>query len=151
MLEVSPSVNPYDTGFDVSGENLEDLFPAVNPQFRPFGSKILVQLRRVMTKSKGGIYLGNEERRTEAWNMQVGKLIAMGPLAFKNRKTAEPWPEGVWANIGDFVRFPRWGGDRLTVPMKDDRGDPVVILIMNDHDLMGAYEGDVRDVRAFVE
>jgi hypothetical protein len=27
----------------------------------------------------------------------------------------------------------------------------VVVLILNDHDLLGAYEGDPRDVRAFIQ
>ena len=81
--------------------------------------------------------------------MQVGKIISMGPLAFKNRKNAEDWPEGMWAKVGDFVRFPRWGGDRITVNMKE--GDPVVILILNDHDLLGAYQGDPREVHTFIE
>lgn len=147
---VIPTVNPYSTGLDVSGRSFDELFPEVDPQFRPFGSKILVQLRRVILESKGGIALLEETGDTEAWNMQVGKIIAMGPLAFKNRKTFEPWPEGSWAEVGEFVRFPRWGGDRISIDL-DKKGKPVVVLILNDHDLLGAYTGDPRDVKAYLE
>lgn len=144
------TVNPYDTGLDVTGHSLDDLWPVVDPQFRPFGAKVLVQLRRVMLVSKGGIALVDSTGDAEAWNMQVGKIIAMGPLAFKNRKTFEDWPEGAWAKQGDYVRFPRWGGDRLSIDLKDGN-KPVVILILNDSDLWGAYEGDPRQIRAFIE
>lgn len=149
-MQSLPSVNPYSTGLDVSGRSLEELFPSVDPEFRPFGSKLLIQLRRVLLTSKGGIHLVEETGDTEAWNMQVGKIIAMGPLAFKNRKSADVWPEGMWAQVGDFVRFPRWGGDRLSLDLKDGN-KPVVILILNDSDLLGAYTGDPCEVRAYLE
>jgi co-chaperonin GroES (HSP10) len=150
-IQVPPTVKPYADGQDASGTALEEAFPVVDPQFRPFGAKILVQVRRVMRVSKGGIILGTESKETEAWNMQVGKIIDVGPLAFKNRATSQPWPEGMWANIGDFVRFPRHVGDRLTVAVDDGRGDPVVILILDDHSLLGAYTGDPMKVRAFIQ
>lgn len=145
-----PTVSPYSTGLDASGFSKEELFPVVDPEFRPFGSKILVQLRRVILESRGGIALIDSTGDTEAWNMQVGKVIAVGPLAFKNRKTFAEWPEGTWCEVGDFVRFPRWGGDRITV-QPDAKGKPVVVLIMNDSDLLGAYTGDPCKVRAYLE
>lgn len=146
-----PVVNPHSTGLDVSGFSLAELFPSIDPGLRPYGSRVLIQLRRVINMSKGGIALPQSAKDTEEWNMQVGKLIAVGELAFKNRKTFEDWPEGVWAQVGDFVRFPRWGGDRITVPMDDGIGGPVTVLILNDHDLLGAYTGDVRNVRSFIQ
>ena len=149
-MEVLPTVSPYSQGIDVSGRSMEELFPEVDPQFRPFGAKVLIQLRRVVNKTKSGILLAEETQDNEAWNMQVGKIVAMGPLAFKNRKDAKEWPEGMWAKVGDYVRFPRWGGDRLSVPINDG-SKPVVILILNDSDLWGAYTGDPRDVRAYID
>ncbi len=150
-LSVVPTVKPYADGQDASGTALEDSFPAVDPQFVPFGAKVLVQVRRVMRVSKGGIILAESSKETEAWNMQVGKIRAIGPLAFKDRRNGQAWPEGMWADVGDFVRFPRWGGDRLSVPLDDGRGDPVVILIMDDHQLLGKYTGDPLAVRAFIQ
>lgn len=148
---VPVTVNPYATGQDASGSSLDEAFPTVDPQFVPFGSKVLVQLRRVLSKSKGGIILSTDTKDTEAWNMQIGKIISTGPLAFKNRKSGEAWPEGTWAEVGDFVRFPRWNGDRLTVKVDDDRGDPVVVLILDDHNLLGKYTGNPLEVRSFIQ
>ena len=143
------TVNPYSSGQDVSLFPMDEVFPKVDPQFKPFGSRVLIQLRRTVNKTRGGIILTETDQQTEAWNMQVGKVIAIGPLGFKNRATNESWPEGVWCSEGDFVRVPRWGGDRLTIPQPD--GSPVVVVILNDHDLLGAYTGDPREVKAFIE
>lgn len=142
-------VAPYSTGMDVTGHTVDELFPKVDPQFEPFGARVMVQLRRVVNMSKGGIALISETKATEAWNIQVAKLIKVGPLAFKNRATSEPWPEGVWADIGDFVMVPRWGGDRRSIPAEDG-GEPVVVLVCNDSDLIGQYTGDPLAVKAFI-
>jgi co-chaperonin GroES (HSP10) len=143
------SVDPTGQGIDVSEHELEQLFPAVDPQFEPYGARVLVQLRRVVNESKGGIILSTETQRTEAWNLQVGKIIALGAAAFKNRATGECWPEGSWASVGDYVRVPRHGGDRVVTTTP--KGEKVVILILSDYDLLGKYTGDPRKVTAFIE
>jgi co-chaperonin GroES (HSP10) len=149
MENAPPTVSPYSTGMDVSGQTLEDLFPPVDPEFRPFGSRVLVQLRRIVAKTKSGIILAQNTKDTEAWNIQVARIIACGPLAFKRRDTAEAWPEGVWAKVGDFVKVPRWGGDRWSINMEDG-GEPVSIVLCNDSDLIGAYTGDPLKIKAYL-
>jgi co-chaperonin GroES (HSP10) len=144
----APTVSPYSTGMDVAGYSVDELFPEVDPEFRPFGTRVLVVLRRVIDKTKSGIVLVQDTKDTEAWNIQVGKLLQCGPLAFKRRDSGEPWPEGVWAQPGDFVMVPRYGGERRSVPAKD--GKDVVVLLLNDTDLMGAYTGDPRKVKAYI-
>jgi co-chaperonin GroES (HSP10) len=148
-MESPISVDPTGQGIDVSDFELDQLFPKIDPQFKPYGARVLVQLRRVVNESKGGIILSVETKRTEAWNLQVGKIIDMGDSAFKNRATGEPWPEGAWAKIGDYVRVPRHGGDRIIIP--DDKGEKIVVLILSDYDLLGKYTGDPRKVTAFIE
>lgn len=146
---IMPTVNPFSTGFDVSGHGLDELFPVVDPEFRPFGSRVLVQLRRTVNKTKSGIVLVSATKETEAWNIQVAKIISCGPLAFKRRDTATDWPEGVWAKVGDFVKVPRWGGDRWSLDMNDG-GEPVAIVLCNDSDLIGAYTGDPLKIKAYL-
>ena len=149
-MQIAPTVNPYANGVDVTDYQLEELFPVVDPEFKPFGAKVMVQLRRTVNKTRSGIILTEDTTDTEAWNTQISKVIYLGPLAYKSRNDASAWPEGSWAKEGDFVRFARWVGDRLTIKM-DDGGKPVVILIVNDHDLIGQYTGDPRLVRTFIE
>ena len=96
-------------------ESLEEAFPDVSPGITAFGARVLVQIRTPKQRSKGGIILGNETRETELWNTQVAKVIQVGPLAFRNRDTLAQWPEGDWCKPGDFVRVPKYGGDRWMV------------------------------------
>lgn len=148
---IPESVDPHGQGLDVSGHSIEDLFPEVDPQFTPYGARVLVQLRRTVSTSKGGIILSTEVKRTEAWNLQVGKLFAVGAAAFKNRGTGESWPEGSWAQVGDYVRVPRHGGDRIVVNSPEKDGEKIVFLLLSDYDLLGKYTGDPRKVTAFIE
>jgi co-chaperonin GroES (HSP10) len=150
MAEAPGSViNPYGTGLDVGHKTIDEMFPTIDPEFRPFGHRVLVQIRRVVAKTASGIILARETKDTEAYNNTIGKVIAMGPLAFRNRGTGEPWPEGVWSAIGDYVKVPRYGGERWTVDL-DDSLEPIQLVLFADSDLHGAYTGDVTRVRSHI-
>lgn len=140
-------INPYGQGLDVSDKTIEEMFPRIDPEFEPFGHRVIVQIRRVVNKTSSGIILSVGTKEEEAYNGQVAKLIAVGPLAYKKRTTGEPWPEGVWAQVGDYVKVPRWGGDRWTVDLKDGL-EPVMLAVLSDADVIGKYTGDVRKVRS---
>lgn len=134
-------------------QTLEEAFPVIDPLMAPYGARILVQLRAVKEKvSSAGIFIPQETKETEKWNTQVGKVIAIGPLAFKKRESMEPWPEGAWAQVGDFVRVPKWGGDRWEVDFTDEQGaeGKCLFTFFNDHELIGKVTGDPRDIKAFV-
>jgi len=133
--------------------NAEDLawaFPDVNPGQRPFGGRVIVQLRRIK-KTVGRFIIVNETKENEKWNNMIGKVVAIGPLAFKNRDTMQPWAEGSWADLGDFVRVPRWGGDRWerNVPTEDGE-DPVLFMTINDHELISAITDDPLSFKTYV-
>jgi len=144
-----PTVSATGTGLDDTGRAIEEMFPRIDPEFVPFGTRVIVQIKRVVARTKSGIYLGEDTKETEAWNQQLGKVIAVGPLAFKRRDNAAPWPEGAWAKEGDYVRFLRHIGDRMVVKDPDGLG-PVAVLLLNDSDLLGKYTGDPREVRAYL-
>lgn len=141
MQEISNKVE-----FDY--KDLDEAFPACDPGVLPFGSRVMVQVRTPKKKTKGGIILTTDARETELWNTQVAKVLAMGSLAFKNRNTMEQWPEGSWCDVGDFVRVPRYGGDKWTVKTAD--GDEAIIVIFNDLDLVGKVTGDPLAIKAFL-
>lgn len=142
-----PAISAYSTGLEAHG-TVDEYFPQADPQFTPYGARVVVQLRRVKTKSAGGIILSESTKESEIWNTQVAKLIKTGPLAFRKRDTAEAWPEGIWAALGDFVRVPKYGGDRWSIDGAD--GEPIAFVVFNDHELIGKIEGDPLKVRAYV-
>ena len=127
-------------------------FPEIQAGQSPFGGRVIVQLRRVK-KSAGKIILVEETKENEKWNNMIGKVVAIGPLAFKNRDTMASWPEGSWAQVGDYVRVPRWGGDRWErFVSTEENGDlnPVLFMTINDHELIARVTDDPLSFKAYV-
>ena len=138
---------------DASHEaKLREAFPDVDPGALPVGGRILVQWRAVAERvSAGGLILPEETKETEKWNTQVAKVISMGSLAFKKRDTLEPWPEGTWIEVGDYVRMPKWGGDRWEVPFKHGLTEGKALFsIFNDHEVIAKVTGDPLKVKAYL-
>jgi co-chaperonin GroES (HSP10) len=127
---------------------MAEAFPAADAGVQPFGSRVLVQIRTPKTKTASGIIIDSGSRDTEKWNTQVAKVISHGPVAYRNRNTLEPWPEGSWAKPGDYVRVPKYGGDRWEVQLKN--GESALFVIFNDLDIIGRVEGDPLAIRAFI-
>lgn len=130
-------------------QSLAEAFPSVEPGIAPLGGRVLVQLRRVANTTKSGIVLVEETKEAVKWNNQVARVIALGPLAFRNRETRELWPEGAWIEVGDFIRVPRWNGDRHEVPVKDSNV-PVTFVVFNDHEIIAKVTGDPLNVKAYI-
>jgi co-chaperonin GroES (HSP10) len=121
---------------------LDEAFPDISDvlDFETFGNRVLLQVRVAAMKTAGGIELPSETRDTESANMQVAKVLQIGPLAFKNRNTGEMWPEGAWARVGEFVRIPKSGGDHWEIRR---RGKPTVeVRLFDDLQLLGRITKD---------
>jgi len=128
-------------------------FPSVEPGAKPLGGRILVQLRRTKKKTtSAGIILVEETKEAEKWNNMVAKVIEVGPLAFKNRDTMQGWPEGSWCVAGDYIRVPKWGGDRweVKVPGEDHLEDPALFMILNDHEIIAKVTCSPLEMRSFI-
>ncbi len=137
-----------------STAELEAAFPPIDPGIRPFGSRVLVQIRTAKKVTAGGIILTDDAKDTEKWNTQIAKVIAKGPLAFKNRNTLEDWKEGHWCEPGDFVRVPKYAGDRFGIPFGDKvdgvQRDEAMFVIFDDLNIIGAVTGDPLGIKAFI-
>jgi len=131
---------------------LDWAFPQVDPGAEPLGARILVQLRRTKKTSNSGIILVSETKDTEKYQNMVGKVMMIGPLAFKNRDTMASWPEGSWCQVGDYIRVPKWGGDRweVQVPNEDDLEEKALFMIVNDHEVIAKITSDPLKVIAFI-
>ena len=127
-------------------------FPSVDPGAKPLGARILVQLRRTKKKAtSAGIILVEETKETEKWNNMVAKVLEIGPLAFRKRDNMEPWPEGSWCVVGDYIRVPKWGGDRWEVPVPGEPDeDKALFMVLNDHEVIAKVTGDPLAMKAFI-
>jgi len=128
---------------------LDWYFPKLDPGRRPLGARVIVQLRRTKKTSKGGIILQHETKVTEKWNDQVAMVVALGPIAFRNRETMAEWPEGIWTSPGKFVSVPRWGGDRWEKKVEGEE-EEVTFVTFNDHELISEITEDPRNVNAYI-
>ena len=131
---------------------LDEAFPVVDCGCSPLGGRVIVQFKQTPKKTTAsGIILTAETKETEKWSTQVAKVIAVGPLAYKHRDTMEPWPEGSWAAVGDFVRVPKWGGDRWEVALSDESdSERALFATFNDNEMISLITGDPLKIRAFL-
>lgn len=151
VLELAAKLT--DTSIDEVYEmTMKEAFPEVDAGAVPCGARILVQWRQTKKRvTRSGIILAEETKENEKWNNQVAKVIALGPLAFKKRDDMLPWPEGSWVAIGDFVRMPKWGGDRWEVPfMNGKEKDTALFSVFNDHEVIAKITGNPLDIKAFI-
>ena len=129
-----------------------ECFPEVDPGVEILGDRVLVQLRREKTTSKGGIILVDETKQTLRFNETVAKVIDVGPLAYKSPDDLTPWPEGPWCKAGDLVRTIKYGGDRFVV-QPDDEGAPVVFITLQAREVISKIKdfAAAQRMKAFVD
>lgn len=144
--------------FDAKAKDEPDLrsetevFPEVDPGIEVVGDRVLVQLRREKTTSKGGIILVDETRQTIKFNETVAKVVQIGPLAYKNLDDLTDWKEGPWCKVGDLVRTIKYGGDRFVLDVGDD-GAPVVFITLQAREIISKIKSfeAAQKMKAFVD
>lgn len=121
-----------------------DPFPDIDPQCKPAGFRVLVQIRAPKTHSKGGLVLAPDVTEAEKWHQSIAKVLAVGPRSYKDRETGYQWTEGPWCKAGDIVRIPKHGNDRFKI-------DGILFAIINDDDVLGVVTGDVNKFAGYLE
>ena len=123
----------------IPASDLATAFPDVQPGMFPLGARVLIQLRTVRTQTASGIALVEDTRDFNKANTQLGRIVSLGPIAFRNRETGQLWREGVWAQPGDFVRIPKWGGDRFERKI-EGTSDKALFCIFSDHEIIAKVD-----------
>jgi co-chaperonin GroES (HSP10) len=129
-----------------------ECFPEIDHGIEVAGDRVLVQLRREKSTSKGGIILVDETKQTLRFNETVAKVRQIGPLAYKSPDNLEPWIEGPWCNVGDLVRTIKYGGDRFVVNPNDD-GSAVVFITIQAREVISRIKSfeAAQKMKAFVD
>lgn len=101
--------------FPNSGARANDI-----PKLAPCGDRVLLQVERAASETKGGILLteGSKEKPI------VGTVLAVGPGKVENDGTVKP----MTLRAGDKVVYFKYAGDQ----MSDEAGNPFVVLHEND-------------------
>ena len=92
----------------------------------PTGWRLLILPYRGKGKTDGGIYLPDTVVNEQTISTQVGYVLKVGPLAYKD---AEKFPSGPWCEQGNWVMFARYAGSRFKI----DGGE---VRILNDDEIL---------------
>lgn len=105
-------------------ENCNDVYKSIVEElgFEPpevSGYQIAVNLYIEPDRSPGGILYPEQKKDMDKFRSCVGKVIAMGPDAYKSERFAS----GPWTKIGNWVAIPRNEGIQF-----DYRGAQIMII-----------------------
>ena len=89
----------------------------------PAGHRVLVKVEEVEEKTKGGIFIVNADKQTEA-NI-FGEIVAVGPTAWRAFDDGD-----AWAQVGDKVAFAKYGGFIIEDPETKEQ-----FRLLNDEDI----------------
>lgn len=148
LVSASPLTTPNFTEF--AYDSFEEAFPTVDPGIRPFGFVGIFQIRQPKHVTKGGILIVAAVEGDQHYNTQVAKVVALGPLCFKTVQDGAllDWPEGRWFKIGDYVRVPKFGGDRFYVNYKRETAEQGEKLTIKDQAIFACFK--VKDILGLV-
>lgn len=76
----------------------------------PTGWRILVRPLQVQDKTEAGIILTSDTQSDAEWNITVGRILAVGPLAWQRADMGEE----AWAEVGDYVLYAKYSGHKIT-------------------------------------
>lgn len=118
-------------------QELAYAFPAIDPNHEAVGHKIVVQMRRPKLMH-GSILAPEENIEMLHAKQQVGKVVSLGPVCFKNRTDLTPWPEGAWVKLGDYIRIPMYGANTWFLDGPEGPNDvQVKFALIQDHEILG--------------
>jgi co-chaperonin GroES (HSP10) len=110
----------------------------------PAGFRILVRIPNLPEQmKKNALIMPEETRRLEEFAQLTGQVIALGPLAYRDRKRFG-WRRRPWCKPGDFVMMRAYSGTRFC--MRDDQGRDVIYALINDDTVQGVVRGDYEDI-----
>ena len=101
----------------------------------PTGWHLLVMPFKVKEETKGGIIIAQETLDRARAAVQVGYVLKMGPLCYKDE---EKFATGPWCKEKDWVIFARYAGSRIDI----EGGE---IKMLNDDEILGTID-DPKDL-----
>ena len=92
----------------------------------PTGWRILILPYQGKAKTAGGIFIPDEVQEKSKVSTQVGYVLKVGPLAYKD---TDKFPSGPWCEEKQWVMFARYAGSRFQI----DGGE---VRILNDDEIL---------------
>ena len=99
---------------------------------------VIVEPLLPKTISDGGIHLAEESQKVEQIQCTIGRILALGDLAFKGKTTAglalSDCSRAAALKAGDHVLFARYTGQTIKIRRKDRER---MIIILSDSEILG--------------
>jgi len=144
-LQLSPSND------NSAADRLTEAFPELPQLTRPFGNRIVVQMRLPRTQTKSGIQLVADSVENLYRNEQTAKVVSIGSGAFHFPTSGEAWTDkGYSFKVGDYVRVPVQGGDNYWVALNDGKDTKVLFKTFKDYEIIALIEGDPLEVKTVI-
>jgi co-chaperonin GroES (HSP10) len=128
----SAYINPDDLVLD---PNLLDK-PLLDRMPVPTGWRLLVLPYKGKGKTEGGVFLPDKVIDENQVATQVGYVLKMGPLAYKD---TDKFHTGPWCQEKDWVIFARYSGSRFKIEggeVKILNDDEILATILNPEDIL---------------
>ena len=116
----------------ITPEELETVpaLTACNPGVRPYEFKVVVAMAKPPEKTKGGLYIPDSAKERNEMAAQLGRLVAVSPMAFTyDARALEHAPK-----VGDVVTIGKFGGSEFTGP------DGQFYRILEDRNVSGVVD-----------
>ena len=110
--------------------------PLLERMTTPTGWRLLVLPYKGKGKTEGGIILPDKVVEENQISTQVGYVLKMGPLAYKDKTKFETGP---WCQEKDWVIFARYAGSRFRIDggeVKILNDDEILATIANPEDIL---------------
>ena len=90
------------------------------------GWRILVHPLEVIQRTAGGVILSDETKQKEQLVVSVGRVLQVGPLAYKRDDMGDPW-----CKEGDLVGYGKYAGKKMmykSIPLVVLNDDEVIMV-----------------------
>ena len=107
----------------------------------PCGWKILIQKIKPKEQTAGGIFLPDQAKEAESYLNICAKVVKVGPLAWHDRDTGQPWKGPNWAKPGDWVIVPKFTQFKMIIDEEEYRfiNDDEIIATVDDPSEIKVY------------
>lgn len=124
-------------------ENLPDLNSVTkDPRIpKPCGYKILVMVPKAQEKTKGGLYLPDNEQTLSQQSTPIVYIVALGPEAYQDHRK---FPSGPSCKPGDWAICRPYSGSKFNITADD--GVKYEFRLINDDSVEATVE-DPREIR----
>lgn len=136
---------------DCGYASIEEAFPPIDADqlgIHPLSNYLLVQMRLPKKTTASGIILTGDTQDFDQYQTMIGRVLDLGPIAFRDRSSLKPWDGFDWAAPGAFVYVPRYTNNSRLIQFEDQNME---LRFVKDLDVIARLDSvAVRTLKAYI-